>query len=162
MAEEKTNLDPIEQRMKEVVQNGMPVSKAQSGTNDKPGGIINKTEGVLRQVGAVQDGDNREYTWTRGTAVTMGWSLLLFSAVVIGMATLLLWKRKVSGTQIVRLFLLALIVTLSCFLVIIGYSNTQLTPVIGLFGAICGYLLGRESQTPPEKNKESPAEEESS
>jgi hypothetical protein len=27
---------------------------------------------------------------------------------------------------------------------VVGYSNEQLTPIIGLFGAVAGYLLGKD------------------
>ena len=91
--------------------------------------------------------------WTAEMAKSMAWSLLGFTAFVLLLATLLLWRKNVSSVQIVRLFLLVLIVSMSCFLVVVGYDQSQLTPVIGLFGAICGYLLGRETNTPPPKEE---------
>jgi hypothetical protein len=39
------------------------------------------------------------------------------------------------------------IIILSVVVVIIGYSQAQLTPIIGLFGAIAGYLLGKENNS---------------
>lgn len=35
---------------------------------------------------------------------------------------------------------------MSSLLLVVGYSNDQLTPIVGLFGAIAGYLLGKDSQ----------------
>ena len=34
----------------------------------------------------------------------------------------------------------------SALLLVVGYSNEQLTPIVGLFGAIAGYLLGKDVQ----------------
>jgi len=39
-----------------------------------------------------------------------------------------------------------IIVGLSALLLVAGFSNDQLTPIVGLFGAIAGYLLGKESK----------------
>ena len=38
------------------------------------------------------------------------------------------------------------ILAFSALLLVVGYSNEQLTPIIGLFGAIAGYLLGKETK----------------
>lgn len=104
---------------------------------------------------------NREATksvWTADMAKSMAWSLFGFTALVLILATMLLWKRNVSSAQIVRLFLLALIVSMASFLLVVGYDESQLTPVIGLFGAISGYLLGRESSSNNRPPGETPAE----
>jgi glucose dehydrogenase len=78
----------------------------------------------------------------------MSYTLFAFTGLVLLLATALLWKRNVTAVQIVRLFMLVLIVSLSSFLVVVGYDQSQLTPVIGLFGAICGYLLGHAPSPP--------------
>jgi hypothetical protein len=63
------------------------------------------------------------------------------------MAMLLLWRSRAQPHQVLRVFGILTIVALSALLLVVGYSNEQLTPIIGLFGAIAGYLLGKDSQT---------------
>ena len=41
---------------------------------------------------------------------------------------------------------MVIIVGLSALLLVAGFSNDQLTPIVGLFGAIAGYLPGKESK----------------
>ena len=49
---------------------------------------------------------------------------------------------------------------MSSILLVTGYNKDQLTPIVGLFGAISGYLLGKESesgtQQPPKMGSASP------
>ena len=51
--------------------------------------------------------------------------------------------RKKSAEAILRTFGVTLIITAAVFLVVAGYTEAQIAPVIGLLGAIAGYLLGR-------------------
>ena len=44
--------------------------------------------------------------------------------------------------SIIRVFGIILIIPLSVLLVVAGYSEKQIAPVIGLLGVIAGYLLG--------------------
>lgn len=69
-----------------------------------------------------------------------------FGALVLG--ALLLWRSNSSGTQILRVLGIITIIGISALLLVVGYSNEQLTPIVGLFGAIAGYLLGKDG-TPP-------------
>jgi hypothetical protein len=58
---------------------------------------------------------------------------------------------------LLRPFATILIVVAAVFLIVAGYSEKQIAPVIGLLGTIAGYVLGREDG---QKNK--PAEGNSS
>ena len=62
---------------------------------------------------------------------------------------MLLWKKGASGAHILRVFGIITILGFSALLLFVGYSNTQLTPIVGLFGAIAGYLLGKDSNPVP-------------
>jgi len=42
-----------------------------------------------------------------------------------------------------RAFGILSIICVSAVLLVVGYNNEQLTPSVGLFGAIAGYLLGK-------------------
>lgn len=68
-----------------------------------------------------------------------------FMAFALLLAAVLLWRAGASGVQVLRVFGILTIVGLSALLLFVGYSNDQLTPIVGLFGAIAGYLLGRDS-----------------
>lgn len=107
--------------------------------------MLDRVEHVEQTVGRISRLPTSHH-WTSSVQMTLGWSLLGFTVVVMVLATGLLWRRNVSSVQVVRMFLLVLIVTISCFLVVVCYRDEQIVPVIGLFGAICGYLLGRDSR----------------
>lgn len=90
--------------------------------------------------------------WSPELVMYLSTSILLLTALALGLGTLLLWKRKHTGQEILRLYGVVIIVGLSTLLLTVGYSNSQLTPIVGLFGAIAGYLLGKESK--PDKEDE--------
>lgn len=77
--------------------------------------------------------------------LTMG--IFAFSCFALVMATILMWRSNAQATQVLRVIGVILIVTFSATLLVVGYGNEQLTPIIGLFGAIAGYLLGKDSKT---------------
>jgi hypothetical protein len=82
--------------------------------------------------------------WDAHLVTILALGLLVFSIVVLVIGAVLLWRKDADGLTILKLFGLTLIVSLSAFLMIVGYGQNQLTPVVGLFGAIAGYLLGKE------------------
>jgi hypothetical protein len=72
-------------------------------------------------------------------------SILSIVALALVLGTFLLWKRSGGGQDVLRLYGVIIIVGLSTLLLVVGFSNDQLTPIVGLFGAIAGYLLGKDS-----------------
>jgi hypothetical protein len=48
-----------------------------------------------------------------------------------------------------------LIIVCTLFLVVAGYSDKQIAPVIGLFGTIAGYILGRSTRDDRDTNRPS-------
>jgi hypothetical protein len=86
-------------------------------------------------------------TWTPELVQKLTLAVLAFGGLVLVLMTVLLYRRRESGAQILRCFGVVLIVCLSAILLVVGYSNEQLTPIVGLFGAIAGYLLGKDSNT---------------
>jgi predicted membrane metal-binding protein len=95
-----------------------------------------------------------EVTTAAAKAVAAGWTpqvvlqlsswILMLGALALVLSAALMFRQR-SASHVIRIFGIIIIVTLSTLLVVVGYSNEQLTPVIGLFGAIAGYLLGKES-----------------
>ena len=83
--------------------------------------------------------------WTPELVQFLTVSILAFACVALLLATALLWRAKVSAPQVLKIFGIISIITVSSVLLVTGYSNDQLTPIVGLFGAIAGYLLGKDS-----------------
>lgn len=82
--------------------------------------------------------------WSPDLVIYLSMSVLGFSCLILFMATALLWRVQATPQQILRIFGIIAIVGLSALLLVVGYDNEQLTPIVGLFGAISGYLLGKD------------------
>ncbi|WP_305041546.1 hypothetical protein [Geoalkalibacter sp.] len=89
--------------------------------------------------------------WSHELVSFLSISILVFSLIALIMATILLWRTSAQPSQILRVFGILTIIGFSAFLLVVGYSNEQLTPIIGLFGAIAGYLLGKDSKAGKEE-----------
>lgn len=83
--------------------------------------------------------------WSPDIVQSLALSIMAFTLITLGLASVLLWKQGSPPQQILKIFGLLSIVGLSAVLLVAGYSNDQLTPIIGLFGAIAGYLLGKDA-----------------
>lgn len=83
--------------------------------------------------------------WSPELVTTLSISILIFTALSLILSTALLWRNNSNGLQILRVFGILAIIGLSTFLLIVAYDKDQLTPIVGLFGAIAGYLLGKDS-----------------
>ena len=93
-----------------------------------------------------------ELTWWSATnAMTMSTVLLIFFLLVMGLATYLI-KHGQQANVILRLFGTLLIIAVSAFLVVAGYDDKQIAPVIGLLGTIAGYVLGKDSSKNSQTN----------
>jgi len=84
--------------------------------------------------------------WSPELVIYLSTSILLMTALALILGSVLLWKRSYAGQDILRLYGVVIIVGLSALLLVAGFSNDQLTPIVGLFGAIAGYLLGKDSK----------------
>jgi hypothetical protein len=95
--------------------------------------------------------------WDRDMVLILSISCLAFGLVVISLMAYLSLKRRAS-TLVLRSFSVPLIIVAAVFLVVAGFGERQIAPVIGLLGTIAGYLLGsergiieRERSTPASK-----------
>jgi uncharacterized membrane protein len=77
--------------------------------------------------------------------MTISTVVLVFGLLVILLATYLIKAGK-NTEAVLRIFGTILILTMAVFLVVAGYTDTQIAPVIGLLGTIVGYLLGKETK----------------
>ena len=108
-------------------------------------------------------GSSHPAEWTPQLVTELSLGLAIFAMVALILAATLIAKRR-NAEQVLRTFGILVIIFAAIFLVIAGYSDTQITPVIGLLGTIAGYLLGRriEPNQGDEKTKpEAPKADES-
>jgi len=82
--------------------------------------------------------------WTTQNAMTISTVVLGFAFLVLCLLTYLVVKKPSSdGEMILRMFGTIIIIFGALFLIVAGYSETQMGPVMGLLGTIVGYLLGK-------------------
>lgn len=74
--------------------------------------------------------------------------LIVVFGIIISLIQYLLLRSIVKEkTEIItRTFTITLIVVGTMFLIAAGYRTEQISPALGLFGTIAGYLLGRSDQ----------------
>lgn len=93
--------------------------------------------------------------WTTQNAMTMSTVVLVFGIVVIAICAALMRGSRPSAEAVLRVFGTVLIIVGALFLVVAGYTDKQMAPVMGLLGTLAGYLLGKsptEKDRGPEKN----------
>ncbi|MDL5031785.1 hypothetical protein QRD43_07675 [Pelomonas sp. APW6] len=75
--------------------------------------------------------------------------LIVMFGIIISLIQFLLLRSIVKEkTEIItRTFTITLIVVGTMFLIAAGYRTEQISPALGLFGTIAGYLLGRTDQS---------------
>ena len=79
----------------------------------------------------------------------LGWGVLGFGVLLVGLQTLVMLRlQKGWGNQSVRIVGITLVITSGLFLIVTGYSQEQIAPMIGLLGTIIGFLLGKTSKEP--------------
>ena len=81
--------------------------------------------------------------WRADEAMTISASVLLFGVLVMVLMTVALRRTSLQPDAILRLFGTIIIIIGSLFLIVAGYTETQMGPVMGLLGTIAGYLLGK-------------------
>jgi hypothetical protein len=121
--------------------------------------VTAEVQAALQTLGKAQtavDGLSNTTNWTQpwspGLVQFLAVSVLGFSCLVLAISAVLLWRARASGLQVLRVAGVISILAFSALLLVVGYDNQQLTPIIGLFGAIAGYLLGKDS--PPSQGNE--------
>lgn len=88
--------------------------------------------------------ETSDQPWNPHLIKDLSYSVLGFTIIILALSTLLLWKKGADAQDILKVFGIIAIIGLSSVLLITGYGKEQLTPIVGLFGAIAGYLLGKE------------------
>ena len=73
--------------------------------------------------------------------------VLLFGLIIVFCEVFLATKDQENTEEILRLIVITIIVISGLFIITAGLSENQVAPAFGLYGAITGYLLGKESKT---------------
>jgi ABC-type xylose transport system permease subunit len=89
--------------------------------------------------------------WRADEAMTISATVLVFGLLVLVMMTFTLRKGGIHPDAVLKLFGTIIVVIGALFLIVAGYTDTQMGPVMGLLGTIAGYLLGKNSSQPVEK-----------
>lgn len=96
------------------------------------------------------DADNGQ----KGLSQTELWlsvGVLGFTSIVLILLALLRWQNALGEDVVFKLFGLILVVGPSLFLVCAGWTDAQITPVIGLLGTALGFVFGRSTAERAEK-----------
>ena len=87
--------------------------------------------------------------WT-SFEIVLSVAVLLFALILVAFESWIIThaSKPWAPQSILRLLGLTLIMCIAAFLVVAGYGEAQIAPVIGLLGVITGYLLGTKEKTP--------------
>ena len=73
----------------------------------------------------------------------LAYAILIFGGILMISVLLFLFKRNQGfGNFAFKLLGIILILTASLFVVVAGYSQDQITPIIGLLGTMAGFIFG--------------------
>ena len=98
---------------------------------------------LMEGIEAAPDISAQPLWWSTTNAMTMSAAVLVFGLFVIFAASYLIQHGQ-TGQAILRIFGTIMILISALFLVVAGYDDTQIAPVLGLLGTIAGYLLGKD------------------
>lgn len=128
-------------------------------------GVVSDTVSLADQIAAKQQAiseakavimsrgtrDHNTGWWSTNNAMTMSASVLLFGALIMLVLMYHIKKYDITDHES-RIFIIVLVVVSAMFLVVSGYSDSQIAPVIGLLGTITGYVLrGVANPDPPKQ-----------
>lgn len=99
------------------------------------------------------------YPIEKGEYILSSKEFWLAIAVLVVMISVLLFEvnffknNKVEHELATRLIIVTLVIMGSLFVIMAGYSDTQIAPIFALFGTIVGYLFGKKSNKDTIQNK---------
>lgn len=93
----------------------------------------------------------KQYNPAEDGGLFLSGMILVFSLFVIWVISRLI-KAGFDSESLLKLFGTILIIVSAVFLIVAGYSDKQISPVVGLLGTIAGYILGKQQ---PEKKPQS-------
>jgi hypothetical protein len=109
---------------------------------------------ALRQAtessGPLKEGDGISGLWSPELVMTLCGGLMVLCMVSMFLVAWILKKRHASADQILQVFAILSIINVAAIILIAGYSAVQVSPIVGLFGAIAGYLIGKDRAASPD------------
>lgn len=88
--------------------------------------------------------------WVAGAVIAFGVFVIVIQYLLVRR------KDEITAEELLRLFTVTLVVIGTLALIALGYSASQISPALGLFGSIIGYILGRSSAQADIHNRTSP------
>jgi hypothetical protein len=82
----------------------------------------------------------------------------LIGLATLGVQALVLFRNRAPVSDATRMTMITLIITLAVGTLVMGYDEKQIAPVLGLFGSIAGYLLGRGERAEERRSEQGPKE----
>ncbi len=100
------------------------------------------------------DPDDTVQRWHTQVELALTIGTLVFGAFVLALLGWFLGKGLLPADSFLKLFVLVIVVTAGLFVVVAGYTQDQIAPMMGLLGTLVGYLLGREASKAAAKSHE--------
>ena len=116
-------------------------------------GVIEISESNKTKPMVCREQDTIPVWWSNKNAMTVSSAVLIFGIFVMMLITYLVRHGK-STESVLRIFGTILIIISALFLIVAGYSDKQIAPVLGLLGTIAGYLLGKEENKRDDAKKD--------
>ena len=80
-----------------------------------------------------------------GFEIALSIGVLVFGAVAMGLQILVMLRQnKYWDMLAIKIVGLTLVITAGLFLIVAGYSQEQVAPMMGILGTVVGYLLGKD------------------
>ena len=117
--------------------------------------IMIQTSTDLATPGPVPEQHQRIREYMTTPEFILAAAVLIFGALVIALLFFFLRRRNLTADDILRTISVTLIIIGSLFCMAAGFDNSQIAPIIGLFGTIIGYIVGKKTSEPsktPETN----------
>lgn len=133
----------------------MPTQDATGPTaNHSPAAAVPVGRGVGNAPPApLSEGQRGRHSLITDREQVLSYSILFFGLAVLIVQYLLLRSPKRDAFEILQLLAINLIVTGTLFLISAGFDAQQISPGLGLFGTIAGYVLGRRAGEGPKRNE---------
>ena len=90
--------------------------------------------------------------WSKDLVEYLGISVLVFGIIAMVLMFILFMRNRTTDL-VLRAFGIPLIIISAVFLIVAGYTENQIAPVMGLLGTIAGYLLAKNDSN---KNSQPP------
>ena len=104
--------------------------------------VSNVTTMTTNQVQVQVSPSLEGHTWTE---IAFACSVLVFGLLLVLIEAFLALKGKLSGNAAFKLIGLTIVICAGVFVIPAGFSSNQMTPLMGLLGAVAGYLLGKDA-----------------